>query len=295
MTGNKTPADLAQGQAASNTPFPDVRTSAGTPMAKGTVRKGRLVFWFLVLLALLLGMALGALGARYVLKDSAARAYDALQQQLTSELLVARMDLAKAQAHADALSGSLLVEEGTRKGVEASLETVQAELGNTRERLAFFDQLFPPGPQGAVSIRALTAERRGDHLAYRALFMRNALNAPKFEGNMQFVATGLQDGKSVSVVLEPVHGKSEPDAPASEPSSAGGKSPVAAKNTAGSSGAAAGKEKDKGSFLLQFDEFQRSAGMLQLPEGFSPTKLTLNVLEGDAVRAARTISIDTDE
>ena len=45
---------------------------------------------------------------------------------------------------------------------------------------------------------------------------------------------------------------------------------------------------------LQFDQYQRSQGMLALPEGFVPESVTITVLEGDTVRAtqrqARTLS-----
>ncbi|NYT78791.1 hypothetical protein H0A71_17495 [Alcaligenaceae bacterium] len=204
-------------------------------------------FWFL-LLGLLLGVLLGGFGARYWFQGEATRQFNTMKSMLQNELVEARAELAASQAHIDALTGNLMVEEGTRKGLESTLQSTQAELGQAREHLAFFEQLFPPGKQGAVSIRGLEAKRQGAGLQYRAIFMRNANNAPKFEGVLQFVVEGRADGKPLTVTLE-----NRPQ--------------------------------------LEFDAFQRSAGILNLPEGFEPDKLTLNVLEGKAVRASHTVDV----
>lgn len=201
-----------------------------------------------MLLGLVLGVALGGVGARYWFQGEATRQFNAMKSSLQNELVNARAEAAASQAHNDALSGSLLVEESTRKGLESTLQAAQKELGQAREQLAFYEQLFPPGKQGAVSIRGLEARRQGVSLQYRALFMRNANNAPTFEGVLQFVVQGQVEGKPLTVTLD-----SSPE--------------------------------------LEFDAFQRSGGVLSLPEGFEPGKLTLNVLEGRAVRASRTVDV----
>lgn len=208
-------------------------------------------FWFL-LLGLFLGVVLGGFGARYWFQGEAARQFSTMKSMLQNELVEARAELAASQAHIDALTGSIMVEEGTRKGLESTLQATQEELGQTREQLAFFEQLFPPGKQGAISIRGLEAKRQGAGLQYRALFMRNANSAPKFEGVLQFVVEGQADGKPLTVTLD-----SRPQ--------------------------------------LEFDAFQRSTGILNLPEGFEPGKLTLNVLEGKAVRASHTVDVAPTE
>src|SRR5690606_7320917 len=99
----------------------------------------------------------------------------------------------------------LVVEESTRKGLEASLQALQSELGQTRDQLAFYDQLLPPGPKGAISIRALEVERLGPTLQFRALLMRNAQDDSPFSGRMQFVASGKQDdGQEAKITLKAV-------------------------------------------------------------------------------------------
>src|SRR3546814_7990669 len=59
------------------------------------------------------------------------------------------------------------MEESTRKGLEATLQASQTELGRARDQLAFFDQLLPPGPTGAIGIRALDIVQLGPTLQYK--------------------------------------------------------------------------------------------------------------------------------
>ena len=226
--------------------------------------------WWVVM-ALVAGLALGGLAGRFGFEAQATREYHALKQRLEGDLALTHAQLAEAQAKVDALSGNLLVEQSTRNGLAASLEAAQAELGRTREQLAFFDQLFPPGPKGVIGIRAFEAEVRASAVHYRALFMRNANAGDLFEGRLQFVAQGRRDGKPAKLTLEPARGM------------------VPAAAALSDKGEAA--EQAAGTLELKFDEFQRSIGLLSLPEGFVPERLTLNVLEGDAVRATRTINI----
>ena len=223
---------------------------------------------------------MGGLGARYWFKEQAIHKYDALKQQLEGDLMVSRAELIKAQAHVDALTGSLMVEESTRKGLEASLKAAQAELARSRDQLAFFDQLFPPGPKGAISIRAFEAQMLGNNVQYRALFMRNAVNSDAFKGRLQFVAQGRRHGKTERVTLEPAKGMV-----AAPPSI----------ETADGSTPAADSQAAADAFALQFDEFQRAAGLLSLPQDFVPEKLILNVLEGETVRATRSVPIEASD
>src|SRR5690606_34727227 len=199
----------------------------------------------LAVLTLLLGLVVGAVGARYWLQTEASREYSAMRLSLQSQLDARNSELAVALAQADALTGQLAVEESTRKGLEASLQAVQSELGAARDQLAFFDQLLPPGPKGAVSIRALEVQQLGPTLQYKALLMRNAPNGSLFSGEMQFTASGKQsDGKEAKIILRAVM------APGQEP------------------GVAADTASDDGKFAISFDEFQRSNGLLSVPQGF---------------------------
>lgn len=220
---------------------------------------------WLILLALLLGVAFGGVGARLWFKDQASQEYDAERQKLELLLNESRAGMAQAQAQLDALQGQLVVEESTRKGLEASLQASQAELGRTRDQLAFFDQLLPPGPAGAISIRALDIEQHGPILQYRVLLMRNGAGDTPFKGLMQFVAKGSQLGKAVKITL---HAAQLPGSPDASDASA-----------------------QQNGVELSFDQFQRGGGFLSIPEGFTPQTVTLNVLEGSTVRVSRTVNL----
>lgn len=214
--------------------------------------------WGLVL-ALLVGMALGGLAVKlWLANNDAAHRLPTLQQ----ELLLSQAELVQAQAQLDALHGNLAVEESTRKGLEATLLQAQSEVGQLHDQLAFFNQLLPPGPQGAVSIRALDIELAGPNLQYRALLMRNGAATAPFKGQMQFMAHGLQNGKPAKIALRPPQAQ----------------------------GATESADVPPG-FLLDFDEFQRSGGLLGVPPDFVAQTVTLNVLEGSTVRVSRTVNL----
>ena len=80
-----------------------------------------------------------------------------------------------------------------------------------------------------------------------------------------FGATGRQGGKTVKIDLSPTVG---PDPAATESS---------------------GEQPDP--LALNFNQFQRAIGWLALPEGFQPTSLTLNILEGNTIRVSRQADI----
>src|SRR5690606_27485944 len=122
------------------------------------------------------------------------------------------------------------------------------------------------GPEGAVTIRGAEVQRQGQGLKYRVLLMRSGRGDTPFTGMLQFQATGVLKGETVSVDLEPMQVKS--DAPA-------------APNAAGS-----------GSLALHFDQYQRSEGVLQVPDGFVPEIVTISVLEGNTVRASRNVELE---
>jgi len=239
---------------------PSPATSASQAIARRyRTRRLRYALWLGILV---LGLILGASVARHWFGNEALRQYDVLKSQTQAQLNQARAQLAAARAQNDALQGQLMVEESTRRGLVTSLADAQAELGQLHEQLAFFDQLLPPGPKGAVSIRALEIEHVGPILQYKVLLMRNAQEDVPFSGRMQFVAKGLRQGKPATVTLDPVR------LPGNEPAEAA-----------------------PATLALSFDQFQRGAGVLGIPPDFTPQTVTLNVLEGDTLRVSRTVNL----
>ncbi|HWK71163.1 MAG TPA: DUF6776 family protein [Burkholderiaceae bacterium] len=218
--------------------------------------------------ALLAGLVLGAAAALYWAGSASDQQAETQARQLRAELVSHQAELAGMRAQLDALTGRLVVEESTRKGLEATLQATQSELGQARDQLAFFDQLLPPGPKGAISIRALDIERLGPTLQYKVLLMRNAQDDRPFKGHMQFVASGVQQGKAVKITLQPALAPGSAD-----PAAAGG---------------AEGQD-------LVFDQFLRSGGLLSVPEDFTPQAVTLNILEGGALRVSRKVNLPAPE
>ncbi|HRL21516.1 MAG TPA: hypothetical protein PLG97_06760 [Alcaligenes sp.] len=218
-----------------------------------------------IILALLAGIVLGGSGLW---------AYQTVIQQdlRTDRLELALQDLSRSQeslrqmqTQFEVLRGQLVLEESTRKGLEKSLQSTQDDLARTREQLAFYEQLLPPGPSGSISIRALDVSQRGDLLGYKVLLQRNATEGKAFSGSLQFQATGRQDGKTVKIDLSP----------------AVGPEPQAVQNT----------DETSDSLALNFNQFQRAMGWLALPAGFEPVSLTLNILEGNTIRVSRQAQI----
>lgn len=228
----------------------------------------RLMRW-LVVVALLFGLLAGGAAGRYLLHDQASEDFDAQRLQLVQQIQFGQSSLDSSRAQVAALEGQLLVEESTRKGLESSLQAAQAELGQARDQLAFFDQLLPPGPQGSISIRAFDIERLGPALQYRVLLMRNSTDDTTFNGLMQFMAKGSLLGETVKIPLQPAQ------RPANGELLAASSAPTEHANDLG----------------VSFEQFQRSGGLLSLPEGFTPHTVTLSILEGNTVRVSRSLDL----
>lgn len=242
-----------------------------------------------------LGIAAGAAWVYVALERPALEAANERIQRYEQDLAAMRGRLDESLNALAALEGRFLVEESTRRGLETSLRTAQAELGRAQDTVAFYEQLMPPGPGGAVSVRALDVERSGPHLRYRLLLMRSGSNDKPFQGVLQFRAVGRLNGKEISVELQPI---TVPDAgaePAAKPSESAAR-PGAETATASATEPVAEPVADSstanaGPLSLEFSEFQRSSGVLGLPPGFEPKSVTVNVLEGRTLRVSRSVEL----
>ena len=181
--------------------------------------------------------------------------------------------IASALAQTEQTRQELTIERAARAELEKNLVALQDELGRTKDLLAFYEQLLPPGPQGAIALRAVEFNRQDQSLAYKVLLMRSGKPGERFNGRLQFVATGLREGQEVTAVLFPKQRGADFSA---------SRSPL---NTLG----AAAQEQD--SLTLSFDQFQRSQGVLALPADFQPTSIVISVLSGDIVLASRKVDL----
>jgi len=243
------------------------------PQPAAAPRSRPLWRWLGLLCVLTVGLVVGgAAGYRHGQQSAAdthtvvvtaeqAAAQDAAirQSQAESRFLRAQLDTA---------DGEIAVERAARQELEIQLHSAQDELGRVRDRLAFFEQLLPPGPEGAVDIRGAEIQRAGQGLKYRVLLMRSGRSDTPFTGTLRFQAAGVLKGETVSVDLAPMQVKADASA---EP----GAAPAAG-----------------GPLALQFDQYQRSEGVLELPAGFVPETVTISVLEGSTVRASRNVKLE---
>lgn len=236
-----------------------------------------LVFWVLGAFALIAaGMGAGVFLTQRSGPDALElqlRTQQAAQVQVLTEF---ESQIAAANARTQQVQQALTIERAARAELEKSLATLQEELGRNKDHLAFYEQLLPPGPQGALALRAVELERQDRTLAFRVLLMRSGKPgkpAEQFNGRLQFVATGLKDGQEVTVVLQP----------SQRALSAGAStSPL---NTLGAA------TEDQDSLKLSFDQFQRSQGVLALPKDFEPSSVVVSILSGEIVLASRKVDL----
>jgi len=235
------------------------------------------VFWVLGAVALIAaGMGAGV----FLTQDSGPEALElqlrsqqAAQVQVRAEF---EAQIAAANARIQQVQQTLTIEQAARAELEKSLTALQEELGRSKDHLAFYEQLLPPGPQGAIALRAVELERQGRTLAFRVLLMRSGKPAKpgeRFNGRLQFVATGTKEGQEVFVVLQSSQ---------RAVSAGGSKSPL---NTLGAA------TEDQDSLKLSFDQFQRSQGVLALPKDFEPSSVVVSILSGEIVLASRKVDL----
>jgi len=164
----------------------------------------------------------------------------------------------------DTADGELAIERSARLALETELRAAQNEVGRVRDQLAFYERLLPPGPEGSVEIRGGNIIRQPSGLRYKVLLMRTGKGV--FNGTLRFQSTGMLKGKSTSIDLQPMQLKTE-----GEPPMAAGPAHLLA---------------------VQFEHYQSSQGILGLPDGFVPDSVTIRLLEGDTVRASRTLKVE---
>ncbi|SSW71713.1 hypothetical protein AVE30378_04673 [Achromobacter veterisilvae] len=224
-----------------------------------------------LLAGVLLGGSAGYFYARQLYRPQDAVVISVRQAEAQEE--AARQQatqLRYTQGQLDTADGELVIERSARQELETQLRAAQAEIGRVRDQLAFYEQLLPPGPEGSVDIRGVEIDRSGAGLRYKVLLMRSGRNGGSpFAGALRFQATGTLKGETVTVDLAPMQVKAE-----------SGPVAVTGENTAAAS------------LALQFDQYQRSQGMLAVPEGFVPESVTVSVLEGETVRASRSVKLE---
>ena len=78
----------------------------------------------------------------------------------------------------------------------AQVRQLEADNRTLREDLGFFEKLIPAAKTEGLAIRSLQAEVLGGmQLRWQVLVIQATRNAPEFNGRLELVLTGTQDGK----------------------------------------------------------------------------------------------------
>jgi multidrug efflux pump subunit AcrA (membrane-fusion protein) len=218
-------------------------------------------------------------------------------EQSQAQIQAQRAQLVTADAE-------LAVERAARRAQEANLAALQAQAGQLRDRLAFYDQLLPAGPAGTISIRAVEATRVSAGLRYRVLLMRSARpGLAPFTGALQFVAEGTLDGAEVRIALMPLQaapaqevasGNLVPaDTVPANPDSFGKPVRRVASDPVASDPVAAVATPSTGASLvpLEVDQYRSTEGILALPDGFVPAIVSVDVLRDGVVLASQQTAV----
>ncbi len=270
------------------------------------------------------GLLLFVLGGLLAVLIMQGQGTEAQQLQVRTEraaLLQERSELEAERAHTVSplyqAQRALLTERAVRLELEKILANVQSELGRTQDQLAFFEDLLPPSPHGALDIRAVEIEQHAEGLQYRVLLMRSGKTTKHFVGTLQFVAIGHcredVDASEQRVILQPLlvdplpagpkelmalslHGESQRAEPQrAEPQRAEPQQTelqrVKAQQKMGQQVEAEQTEAQRAALRLDFAQFQRGQGFLALPPRFAPKSVTVRVLEGDIVLASRVVAL----
>lgn len=179
--------------------------------------------------------------------------------------------LREVQARSEQLRSELTIERSARAELEKNLKQLQLELGLSKDHLAFYEQLLPPGPQGSIAVRAVELERNGANLNYRVLLMRSGKPGERVNARLQFVASGALGDKEVEAKLLPL--QAVPDQNVASAIAPGGSTDVT------------------DSLRLSFEQFQRSQGVLAVPADLKVKFVTVQVLDGDIVLASRRVDL----
>ena len=143
---------------------------------------------------------------------------------------------------------------------------IEAATERETVKQAIFEDLLPPGPQGALDIRAVEIAQHAEGLHYRVLLMRGGKAIKPFVGALQFVATGHCREAGIAteqtIVLQPLLASPVPQS-----------------------------EAQQAALRLEFVQFQRGQGLLALPPGFAPRFVTVRVLEGGIVLASKVVAL----
>lgn len=117
-------------------------------------------------------------------------------EQLRAEVTRLRDENQERQTVAHAAESLLVAERAAKEGLMAQVRQLEADNRSLRDNLGFFEKLIPAASAEGVAIRSLQAEVLGGvQLRWQVLVIQPQRNAPAFNGTLEFVLAGTQEGK----------------------------------------------------------------------------------------------------
>ncbi|MFN4117585.1 DUF6776 family protein [Acidovorax sp.] len=117
--------------------------------------------------------------------------------QLRAEVARLRDEGNEQQTVAHTAESLLVAERSAKESLMAQVRQLEADNRTLREDLGFFEKLLPAASGDGLAIRGLQAEVLGGmQLRWQVLVIQAARNAPDFNGKLELVLTGTQDGKA---------------------------------------------------------------------------------------------------
>lgn len=172
--------------------------------------------------------------------------------QMRSRLALLERENLELKGEKFRIAQQIEIEQATHKDLAKSLQSIQEENVTLREDNAFFRNLLSSdqGP-GPISIYHFKLERNpllAGEYRYRLLLLKSGKREQEFVGSVQFLVTGEQAGKKVSVM--------QPD-----------------------TAALPGAKPKPPAINVSFKYYQRLEGVFQLPAGLTPKNVQVRVFE----------------
>lgn len=176
--------------------------------------------------------------------------------QLKQQLEKLDNEREKLSSTANSADSELNIERSTQKQLVTQVQALTAENSKLKEDLAFFENLIPAanGPEG-VRIGAFKADASNKtQIQYRLLVMQGGKNVQDFAGELQFLLTMVNGGKTVTLTLPEI------------------------------------KNDDAARLKLSFKYYQRLEGTLPIPEGAVVKTLQARILDKGQLRTFQSIN-----
>lgn len=167
----------------------------------------------------------------------------------------------KLQTDANAAESKFNIERAAQQQLLKQVKTLETENVRLKEDLAFFESLMPAegGPR-ALAIRRMNVDSPAQNqVRYRVLVMQGGKGDVEFNGTLALSVTGLQAGKSVTLLYP------DPKATGAQPNAE--------------------------MYKISFKHYQRLEGVIMVPDGMQVKSVQARVLERGQMRAQQSANL----